>query len=32
MAEVEPTISPIAHAAGVNNETVRYYQRRGLKV
>jgi DNA-binding transcriptional MerR regulator len=30
MAEAKLTIGRIAHAAGVNVETVRYYQRRGL--
>ncbi|HEY6618438.1 MAG TPA: MerR family transcriptional regulator [Steroidobacteraceae bacterium] len=30
MAEAKLTIGHIAHAAGVNVETVRYYQRRGL--
>jgi MerR family mercuric resistance operon transcriptional regulator len=30
MTEAKLTIGHIAHAAGVNVETVRYYQRRGL--
>src|SRR5258708_15982755 len=30
MTEAKFTIGHIAHAAGVNVETVRYYQRRGL--
>jgi MerR family mercuric resistance operon transcriptional regulator len=30
MTEAKLTIGKIAHAAGVNVETVRYYQRRGL--
>jgi MerR family mercuric resistance operon transcriptional regulator len=30
MTEAKLTIGRIAHAAGVNVETVRYYQRRGL--
>jgi MerR family mercuric resistance operon transcriptional regulator len=30
MTEAKVTIGHIAHAAGVNVETVRYYQRRGL--
>jgi DNA-binding transcriptional MerR regulator len=30
MTEATLTIGHIAHAAGVNVETVRYYQRRGL--